>query len=89
MKKIALLLAITFAIMLVMSHSTLACPGCSAAMGPSAGTASETNWGRSFSISIYFMLVTVNGLIGFLGYKVYKIIKAEEKRHAVPTVATR
>lgn len=51
-------------------------------MGSQAGTSQESLWGTSFSYSIYFMLVMVHALIGFAGYKVYSLIKAEEKRYA-------
>ncbi len=51
-------------------------------MGSQAGTSQEALWGRSFSISIYFMLFVIHVLIGTAIYKVYKMIKAEEKRYA-------
>lgn len=51
-------------------------------MGSQAGTSQEALWGRSFSISIYFMLFVIHVLIGTAIYKVYKLIKNEEKRYA-------
>jgi heme/copper-type cytochrome/quinol oxidase subunit 2 len=65
----------------MLANTALACPGCAASLSTQAGTSAEVVWGRSFCMSIYFMLFVVHVLIGYAFYKVYKVIKAEDVRH--------
>ncbi|HLX61674.1 MAG TPA: hypothetical protein VKX17_10365 [Planctomycetota bacterium] len=51
-------------------------------MGSQAGSSQEVIWGRAFSISIYFMLFMVLGLVIYFFYRVHRVIKAEEQRHS-------
>ena len=81
MKKLIVALLVVFLATSYFANQALACPGCAASLSTQAGTSQEVIWGRSFCMSIYFMLFVVHVLIGFAGYKVYKVIKAEDKRY--------
>ena len=80
MKK-SVLLFLSFAIVFAVSASASACPGCSAALGAGAATSKEAATGMALSYSILFMLGMVFSLIGFVGYKIVKVIRAENARH--------
>jgi len=81
MKKLLLTFGLILLISLALSGQTFACPGCAASLSSQAGTSEEVIWGRSFCLSIYFMLAVVHALIIYAAYRVYKLIKAEDKRY--------
>lgn len=78
MKKSGLTFLVAMAAVMILANGASACPNCKGALGDPEAAA----WGRGFSLSIYFMLATVHLLIGFAIYKVYRVVKAEDKRYA-------
>jgi len=87
MKK-SVLVVLSLGLCSLISASVSACPGCSAAVGSGAATSKEAMLGVALSYSIIFMLSVVLSLIGFLGYKIASVIRAENKRHRTPSLQT-
>lgn len=78
MKKFSMTILTALVAVVLLANVASACPNCKGALGDPEAAA----WGRGFSLSIYFMLATVHLLIGAAIYKVYRVVKAEDKRYA-------